>query len=112
MLPEADVNAPGMFFGAERIRDNRAAFLQAVVQNQRHLIPEAAASEIICEQDLFARHNAGVTLRAKAVFKPSKEFHTVRHTLYSADENMEIDKVVPVAASVKTKLGKGETGEE
>jgi hypothetical protein len=33
------------------------------------------------------------------VFKPTKEFHTVRHTLYSADENMEIDKVVPAAAS-------------
>jgi len=29
-----------------------------------------------------------------------------------ADENMEIDKVVPVAASVKTKLGKGGSGEE
>ena len=40
------------------------------------------------------------------MFKPTKEFHTARHTLYSADENMEIDKVVPVAASVKTKLGR------
>jgi len=27
--------------------------------------------------------------------------------LYSAEENMEIDEVVPVAASVKTKLGRG-----
>jgi hypothetical protein len=44
------------------------------------------------------------------VLKPTKEFHTARHTLYSAEENMEIDKVVPVAASVKTKLGRG--GEE
>jgi len=77
------------------------------------LIPEAAAEEIIGElQALFARHNAGAALSAKAVFKPTKEFHTARHTLYSADENMEIDKVVPVAASVKTKLGRGGTGEE
>ena len=75
------------------------------------LIPEAAAEEIIGElQALFARHNAGAALSAKAVFKPTKEFHTARHTLYSAEENMEIDKVVPVAASVKTKLGRG--GEE
>jgi hypothetical protein len=37
------------------------------------------------------RRNAGATLSAKAVFKPTKEFHTARHTLYSADENMEID---------------------
>jgi len=50
---------------------------------------------------------AGAALSAKAVFKPTKEFHTARHTLYSADENMEIDKVVPVAAIVKTKLGRG-----
>ena len=75
------------------------------------LIPESAAEEIIGElQALFARHHAGAALSAKAVFKPTKEFHTARHTLYSAEENMEIDKVVPVAASVKTKLGRG--GEE
>jgi len=41
------------------------------------------------------------------VFKPSKEFHTSRHTMYSAEENMEIDKVVQFAASVKTNLGRG-----
>ncbi|MEI6491365.1 MAG: hypothetical protein WCO94_02365 [Verrucomicrobiota bacterium] len=41
------------------------------------------------------------------MLKLTKEFHTARHTLYSAEENMEIDKVVPVAASVKTKLGVG-----
>ena len=61
-------------------------------------------------QALLARHNAGAALSAKAVFKPTKEFHTARHTLYSAEENMEIDKVVPIAASVKTKLGRGGTG--
>lgn len=89
---------------------------------------------------MFARHNAGAALSAKAVFKPTKEFHTARHTLYSANENMEIDSrerrgrvrqiprkrapagahglgkpcvnVVPVAASVKTKLGRGGMGEE
>ena len=77
------------------------------------LIPEAAAEGIIGEhQDLFTRHNAGAALSAKPVFKPTKEFHAARHTLYSADENMEIDKVVPVEASVKTKLGKGAAGEE
>jgi hypothetical protein len=43
------------------------------------LIPEAAAEEIIGElQTLFARHNAGDALGAKAVFKPTKEFHTAR----------------------------------
>jgi len=105
------------------------------------LIPEAATEEIIGElQALFARHNAGAALSAKAVFKPTKEFHTARHTLYSAEENMEIDSrerwersrqiprernpagaqglgkpcvnVVPVAASVKTKIGKSGSAED
>jgi hypothetical protein len=50
------------------------------------LIPEAPAEEIIGElQALFARHNAGAALSAKAVFKPTKEFHTARHTLYSEE---------------------------
>ena len=80
-------------------------------QIEDDLMPEAAAEEIIGElQALFARHNAGAALSAKAVFKPTKEFHIARHTLYSAEQNMEIDKVVPVAASVKTKLGRGGMG--
>ncbi len=72
------------------------------------LIPEAAAGEIIGElQSLFDRHIAGTALSAKSAFKPAKEFHTARHTFYSANENMEIDKVVSVAASGKKKLGRG-----
>jgi hypothetical protein len=44
------------------------------------LIPETAAEEIIGElQALFARDNAGAAQSAKAVFKPTKEFHTARH---------------------------------
>ena len=111
-LPEADVNAPGTF---SVIRTNGARFFKQSfeLKIKGDLIPEAADEEIIGElQALFARHNAGAALSAKAVFKPTKEFHTARHTLYSAEENMEIDKVVPVAASVKTKLGRGGTGEE
>jgi hypothetical protein len=44
------------------------------------MIPEAATEENIGElQALFARHNAGAALSAKAVFKPTKEFHTARN---------------------------------
>ena len=60
------------------------------------LIPEAADEEVIGElQALFGRHNAGAAPSAKAVFKPTKEFHIARHALYSAEEDVEIDKVVP-----------------
>ena len=77
------------------------------------LIPESAVESIIGElQDLFARHGSGAALSAKAVFKPTKDFHTARHTLFSAEQNLEIDKVVPVSASVKTKLGRGGSYED
>jgi len=94
-------------------RSQRSSSSHSSSRSKGGLIPESAAEEIIGElQALFARHNAGAALSAKAVFKPTKEFHSARHTMYSAEENMEIDKVVPVAASVKTKLGRGGAGEE
>lgn len=34
------------------------------------------------------------------------------HTLFTAEQNLEIDKVVPVSASVKTKLGRGGSYED
>jgi hypothetical protein len=72
------------------------------------LIPEAAVKPLLAElQDLFARHGASSALTAKATIKPNKEFHTARHTLFSPEQNQELDKVVPVSASVKTKLGRG-----
>ena len=45
------------------------------------MIPESTVESIIGElQDLFARRRAGIALSAKAVFKPTKDFHTARHT--------------------------------
>ena len=89
------------------IRTPKAA-ISRVWGDEGDLIPESAVESIIGElQDLFARHGAGAALSAKAVFKPTKDFHTARHTLFSAEQNLEIDKVVPVSASVKTKLGRG-----
>jgi len=75
--------------------------------------------------DLQTPSKRKCALSAKAVFKPTKEFHTARHR-----NNFELGMlgfeflqlsdfqfpfflpVVPVAASVKTKLGRGGTGEE
>ena len=36
----------------------------------------------------------------------------IRRALNSAEQNLEIDKVVPVSASVKTKLGRGGSYED
>lgn len=76
------------------------------------LIPEPAVEPLLAElQALFARHGATAALAAKAVIKPTKEFHTARHTLFSVETNQELDKIVPVSASVKTKLGRGGSDE-
>lgn len=72
------------------------------------VIPEAAVEPLLAElQALFARHGATAALSAKAVVKPTKEFHTARHTLFPAQVNQDLDKIVPISASVKTKLGRG-----
>lgn len=71
-------------------------------------IPEAAVEPVLADlQALFARHGASAALVAKAVIKPTKEFHAARHTLFSPQQNAELDKIAPVSASVKTKLGRG-----
>lgn len=70
-------------------------------------IPEAAVEPLLAElQELFARHGATSALTAKATIKPTKEFHTARHTLFTTEQNAELDKIVPISASVKTKLGR------
>ena len=77
------------------------------------LIPDAAVEPLLSElQELFARHGASSALSAKATIKPTKEFHAARHTLFSVEQNHELDKVVPISASVKTKLGRGGSDDE
>jgi len=46
----------------------------------------------------------GAALSAKAVFKRTQDFRTAYYTLFSAEQNVEIDKVLPVGARVKTKF--------
>ena len=76
-------------------------------------IPEAAVEPLLAElQEMFARHGASSALVAKATIKPVKEFHTARHTLFTPQQNAALDKIVPISASVKTKLGRGGSDDE
>jgi hypothetical protein len=109
------------FSNSYRGTSNEAAIMQALGEHAARfvsqsfelkikgdLIPEAAVETLLAElQELFARHGASSALLAKAVFKPNKEFHAARHTLFTPAQNAEIDKVLPIGASVKTKLGRG-----
>ena len=64
---------------------------------------ESAQAVIDAIQTLFAEHNASEALAVKAVIKPSRDFHTARHTALSVDENMEVEMICPIVAMVKTK---------
>ena len=68
------------------------------------LIPESKAETILGElQELFARHECGSALTATASIAPVKEFHTRRHTAYTPEVNLALDRVAPFIAAVKTK---------
>jgi len=67
-------------------------------------IPADRAEELINEiQALFASHNCPEALTAKAVIKPTPDFHTARHTALTIEENMAVDAACPIIAMVKTK---------
>ncbi|MEA3212301.1 MAG: hypothetical protein QOE70_5358 [Chthoniobacter sp.] len=77
------------------------------------LIPETSVEPLLTGlRALFAQHGATAALTAKAVFKPTKEFHLARHTCFNLAQNCELDKIVPLSASVKTKLGRGGDDDE
>ena len=72
------------------------------------LIPEAAVEPLLAGlQALFAEHGSSAALTAKEIIKPSKDFHTARHSLLSVAENLELERVCPIIAKVTTK-GRGE----
>ncbi|MEA3207892.1 MAG: hypothetical protein QOE70_949 [Chthoniobacter sp.] len=67
-------------------------------------VPEAAVETLIAElQELFARHNASEALSAKATIKPTADFHAARHSQLTVEENLTLEKIVPIVVQVKTK---------
>lgn len=94
----------------ELLGDERTAqfFRQSFELNiDGDLIPEDKTEAIITAlQELFMEHNAASALSAKSVIKPTKDFHTARHSALTVAENLSLQKLVPIVASVKTK-GRG-----
>lgn len=67
-------------------------------------IPAAHTESLIEEiQELFAKYEATDALSAKAVIKPTPDFHAARHTALSVEENLTLDTLCPIIAMVKTK---------
>lgn len=55
---------------------------------------------------LFAEHRASAALSAQQAIVPVKDFHTLRHTQLTTEENIAFDLACPIQAQVKTK-GRG-----
>ena len=67
-------------------------------------VPEDAVEPLLAElQELFARLEAGAALTCKAIIKPTTDFHTARHSQLTVEENMDLEKISPLVAQVKTK---------
>ena len=67
-------------------------------------IPTASiAPLVVALKELFAKHGASAALEVKRIFKPRPAFFTSRHTMFSVEENIKIDAVIPVISSVKVK---------
>lgn len=52
---------------------------------------------------LLATWGCEDALSAKESTSPTEEFHTARHTLFTPEQNMAIENIMPMTAQVKTK---------
>ena len=54
-------------------------------------------------QELFAKFQAGDALKVKEGIKPMTEFHALRHTSLTPEQNLAVDQICPIIAMVKVK---------
>ena len=67
-------------------------------------LPSENAQELLDQlQQLFACCHAAEALKVKEGIKPVPDFHTVRHTTLSPQQNLALNQVCPIIAMVKTK---------
>jgi hypothetical protein len=70
-------------------------------------IPADNAQKLLDEvQALFARYHCAGALEVKSCVKPTAEFHAARHLDLTWQENLQVEEVCPITATVKTK-GRG-----
>lgn len=67
---------------------------------------ENAPALLVDLQEVLAKHSASAALTAEAVLKPTEEFWTKRHTIFTPEENLAINLEMPIVVQVKTK-GRG-----
>ena len=56
-------------------------------------------------QDLFGKYQASDALKVREGIKPVPDFHTLRHTSLTPEENLALNQICPIIAMVKVKAG-------
>jgi hypothetical protein len=54
-------------------------------------------------QGLFAKYQASEALKVKEGIRPLPDFHTLRHTALTPEQNLAVNQVCPIIATVKAK---------
>jgi hypothetical protein len=67
-------------------------------------LPVDNAQELLDQvQQLFARYHAADALKVKEGIKPVPDFHTVRHTALTPEQNLALNQLCPIIAMIKPK---------
>jgi hypothetical protein len=67
-------------------------------------LPADNAQELLDQlQQLFARYHAAEALKVKEGIKPVPDFHTMRHTALTPEQNLALNQLCPIIAMIKTK---------
>lgn len=56
-------------------------------------------------QELFGKYQASDALKVREGIKPVPDFHTLRHTSLTPEENLALNQICPIIAMVKVKAG-------
>lgn len=69
-------------------------------------LPAAEAQPLLeALQTLFAKYNASDALKVREGIKPVPDFHTLRHTALSPEQNLALNQLCPIITMVRAKPG-------
>lgn len=91
---------------AELLGDKASEFLKPrfVLELDSEKIPQQIQQEVVdAIVGLLGSYGCGDAITAKEVLAPTEAFHTARHTLFTTDENLKIEGIMPMTVAVKTK---------
>jgi hypothetical protein len=69
-------------------------------------LPTESAQELLNQlQQLFAQYHAADALKVKEGIKPVPDFHTLRHSALSPEQNLALNQLCPILCCIRHKIG-------